>query len=428
MNAIRTALLAMVLTAAPGCAGDRGGVNAIYVDASTGDDTAGTGSGSKPYRTISHGLRAAQAGREACAGEEPYEVVVMPGRYGAGEVFPLTVPAGVMLAGWDDSAVATEVVGSGPYTSANFPSTRFVAIVAGAGSTVVSLRVRAPGAIAVLSEESDAPALLSGNEFVDSDFGLVVAGSARTHVIASVMARNTSSGVEVIGDAAPKLRRNTISSNAVGIAIRGRASPDLGTTTDPGVNTIEGSGACNLLNVTTGVIQARGNSWDENAELFTALATCANGTEIANVVPGGAVLYQRVPSDAPIFAATKTIDIQFPVAGALLETTTPDIAWRTTGKALVVAAIFSKPIAVIAGRITNPTDMVWAWHTGLGTGSEGTVAFSDGDAPRSDDLASSDRPSPLSRGQTYYWAVWAWDEGGRSIAASSASSYFTILN
>jgi hypothetical protein len=72
--------------------------------------------------------------------------------------------------------------------------------------------------------------------------------------------------------------------------------------------------------------------------------------------------------------------------------------------------------------------MVWAWHTGLGRGREGAVTFADGVAPVDGSLDAVGPPVPLPRGRTYYWAVWAWDDGGMAIVHASALQYFTVLN
>ena len=72
----------------------------IYVSTS-GDDTTGDGSASKPYRTVTKGL----------SGALPHTVVrVAAGSYGAGETFPLRPGDGVSIVG--DGAAVTSITGS----------------------------------------------------------------------------------------------------------------------------------------------------------------------------------------------------------------------------------------------------------------------------------------------------------------------------
>ncbi|HBE48855.1 MAG TPA: hypothetical protein DDW76_08680, partial [Cyanobacteria bacterium UBA11369] len=64
------------------------GANIIYVNPQTGNDSAGAGSETAPYRTISYALQQAQANTI---------IQLQPGSYTAdtGEVFPLTLKSGV---------------------------------------------------------------------------------------------------------------------------------------------------------------------------------------------------------------------------------------------------------------------------------------------------------------------------------------------
>lgn len=91
----------------------------------------------------------------------------------------------------------------------------------------------------------------------------------------------------------------------------------------------------------------------------------------------------------------------------------PGFSWIATGYRHVVCAVFNSPIHVKQNQITNADEVVWIWHTGLGTGREGNIRYSDG-RPHP---ASSDAPAPLASG-VYYWAVWALDDAGHAVASS----------
>ena len=58
-------------------------------------------------------------------------------------------------------------------------------------------------------------------------------------------------------------------------------------------------------------------------------------------------------------------------------------------------------------------NIVWIWHTGLGTGRDGNVLYEHG-------LSNTRGDAPLDRlpSGTYFWAVWALDEQGLPVAAT----------
>jgi len=91
----------------------------------------------------------------------------------------------------------------------------------------------------------------------------------------------------------------------------------------------------------------------------------------------------------------------------------PDFSWPATTQKHVACAVFQKRISVRQNLISNPQDVVWLWHSGLGRGRDGNVLYEHGVGNA--DLAP--RPASLSPG-TYYWAVWALDEEGLPVAAT----------
>ena len=101
--------------------------------------------------------------------------------------------------------------------------------------------------------------------------------------------------------------------------------------------------------------------------------------------------------------------------------TRPSFAWEATGHALVHAGVFSENLDIHDGRITNVPDNVWYWHTGLGSGREGSVTWAQGVSMAQDDAGE---PEPLTHGEGYVWAVWAWDEETLEVVASSPEIFF----
>jgi len=106
----------------------------------------------------------------------------------------------------------------------------------------------------------------------------------------------------------------------------------------------------------------------------------------------------------------------------------PPFLWDRTGSDFVMAAVFSKRIAFDSqlNRISNLSDIVWAWNTGMSTGQEGNVAYSDGCKVTDGVIQYGTTPDPLLHGQSYVFAVWAWDDEGKKVIASSREIPFTV--
>jgi hypothetical protein len=133
---------------------------------------------------------------------------------------------------------------------------------------------------------------------------------------------------------------------------------------------------------------------------------------------------QSLPTPNPIFPGAILITVGVPQANSTVSTT-PEFSWEATGQQLVFLAVFNTNIIVSNNAIANPQNIVWAWNTGLGTGREGSVFFSDGESVVNGKLAPNSPPTPLISGQTYVWAVWAWDNNGYKISNASTETFFT---
>jgi hypothetical protein len=128
--------------------------------------------------------------------------------------------------------------------------------------------------------------------------------------------------------------------------------------------------------------------------------------------------------DNPVFAGAKLIEIGSP--GPLCSVSTqPTFSWKATGQQLDFVGIFVANIAVRAGQIVNVEANVWAWNSGLGTGREGNVFYTQGVPVRGGVLdPPATVPPPLPPGN-YVWAVWAWDSLGMKVTHSSEEIFFT---
>jgi hypothetical protein len=119
-----------------------------------------------------------------------------------------------------------------------------------------------------------------------------------------------------------------------------------------------------------------------------------------------------------IFPKTATLA----AAASPMGSSVPNLSWPATGEPFVVAAFFVHRIDVASGIITNVGDLVWIWHTGLPTGREGNVTWSQGVPAVGGELEEGTVPSPLPTG-TYYWAVWALNESGVVVSSTVENVY-----
>lgn len=132
--------------------------------------------------------------------------------------------------------------------------------------------------------------------------------------------------------------------------------------------------------------------------------------------------------DNPIFSNSFFIETSRPVFGEKISNekiAELAFAWKVTGQKYVYLGIFTDRIIVKDNSIINIDKNIWAWHSGLGKGREGSLYFSDGFDVINGELQEDSPPTPLPVGE-YYWAIWAWDDDGITITASSKEMYFIV--
>jgi hypothetical protein len=109
--------------------------------------------------------------------------------------------------------------------------------------------------------------------------------------------------------------------------------------------------------------------------------------------------------------------------------TSPELRWPSISNSLIVAAIFKEPVELFSNglSIRNTSAIVWAWDSGMNTGSQSGgvtyVNYADG-RKVVDSRVTALQPDPLEAGRMYTWCVWAWDDDGTQIVKSSASIPF----
>jgi parallel beta-helix repeat protein len=402
---------------------DESSIDTAYVDANIGDDVLGDGTQENPYKTLTRAL-----GERFPAGH----IEVSPGLYNAdsGEIFPLFVPMGIQIKGGApvdiENSLFTRVSGTGALESELIAGENQVGVVLGPGASVQDMVIESEGGVAVWSE--------NGDEVLDcvirnSKVGIAVIGHSALCIFSTSIYDNTGAGIEIHDFAKPILVRNLITSNSTGILVLDSAEPYLGSNNlSIGLNVIKNNTLCDLHNLGSSDLTAVGNKWDDEPFSFIIETVCSDGANIVNEGRGG-VSYQYVPpTNTPVFPGTSRIPLGSPSTGELLITDRPDFNWTSTGAREAILFVWARPPNLDSTGAIDENGIVWAWHTGLGTGFPGAVSFQDGRSTPTGKMNELTDPVALNRGTAYYWAVWEWDEDGMSIIASSDLGYFRVSN
>jgi hypothetical protein len=104
----------------------------------------------------------------------------------------------------------------------------------------------------------------------------------------------------------------------------------------------------------------------------------------------------------------------------------PLFNWDSIGIKIITAAIFDTLPVTEGNKLINSQNILWQWHSGMELGREGTVFLEEGKAVN-DGTLSKTRFMKLPEGQ-YYWAVWGWDNSGKTITYSSRALQFYMNN
>ncbi|NBC30196.1 MAG: hypothetical protein GVY29_09435 [Spirochaetes bacterium] len=103
----------------------------------------------------------------------------------------------------------------------------------------------------------------------------------------------------------------------------------------------------------------------------------------------------------------------------------PVFTWEDSGRPSVFVAVFAGMPIVVENKIRNEETLVWAWHSGLGSGLPGRVEYRDGIAVIDGEFHElSEDLAPLTPG-IYRAALWSYNERGE-LADSSEITEFTV--
>ncbi|MGB5959248.1 MAG: S-layer homology domain-containing protein [Coleofasciculaceae cyanobacterium] len=261
----------------------------LYINPTTGSDSA-SGTQTAPFKTITNALKQAQADTT---------IQLSPGTYSSssGEVFPLQVPSRVKILGNEaNKGNGILIQGSGSFSSPTEALQNITFLLNNnaaelRGVTVTNLGSRGTGAWLESSNATVAnctftkckregifatgtanPSILNNTCIENDGNGISIARNS-TGIVQGNICTKAGSGISIDGNATPRvinnqirenrdgmiisvnaqpiLRNNLIENNtSSGISVTGKAFPDLGSTSDPGGNTIRNNGQFDLANFT----------------------------------------------------------------------------------------------------------------------------------------------------------------------------------
>ncbi len=258
------------------------GVNPTrIVSASLGNDATADGSCSHPYKTITAALATISTGT----------VWVAPGTYDAanGEVFPISVHAGVSLIGdvanKGNGTTATLIKGHGAVGTTGW----YAALVSGASSTISGCELD-DSSFTVLSfgiyGDSGSMAV-TANTFLSALYGGIVLFNGGNPSITNNTFQSSSYGVYTASTGTVTIQGNTFSGNSVPI------DTSLGNTVIQG-NTFTSSGLCGIQVESGGAPSIQNNTFSSPGYVSAALCVQFSGSPIVrnntfNVGTGPAV-------------------------------------------------------------------------------------------------------------------------------------------
>lgn len=109
----------------------------------------------------------------------------------------------------------------------------------------------------------------------------------------------------------------------------------------------------------------------------------------------------------------------------------PMFTWENMSIRIAFMGIFTEPIQVSNDEITNSSDIIWQWHSGMPTELGDTIQFSEGGnviIQANGEVSYGPPPPELEVGRDYFWGVWGWGQSGTRVLYSSKELKFHVSN
>lgn len=190
----------------------------LYVNPATGKDS-GAGTQSAPLKTIARALQLITSGNRIQLAAGTYSTA-------SGEVFPLVIPAGVVVVGNESTkGKGIAIAGGGAYTSPTLGNQN-IALRLDANSQLrgVTVTNSAPQGTGVWIEAGNPT--LANNTFTGCGIGGVFAtGTAKPIILDNLFVQNATRGLSLGRNAKGEVRRNVVERSGNGMAISDRSAP-----------------------------------------------------------------------------------------------------------------------------------------------------------------------------------------------------------
>lgn len=190
----------------------------IYIDPKRGTDTAGAGENvDNPLRTITAALEIVESGTT---------LQLAPGRYSAGEIFPLKLKPGVILRGNEArQGEGVVIVGSGRHLSRTWAGQN-VTILAERNSQILGVTVTNTETRGTGVWVEDANPTIRNSTFVNNNReGIFISGQSQPVIENNNFMYNGGNGISVTREASGEIRGNLFHDTGFGLAIGHTASP-----------------------------------------------------------------------------------------------------------------------------------------------------------------------------------------------------------
>ncbi|MEA5574871.1 DUF1565 domain-containing protein [Anabaena sp. UHCC 0451] len=321
----------------------------FYVNPVTGADT-NPGSQQAPFKSISKALQQATITNKIQLADGNYNA-------GSGEIFPLTVPVGVILVGNEaNKGNGVFIEGSGNYLSRTFAgqnvtfvllnnaelrgvtvtnsasrgtavwiesSTPTVAnstftkckregvFATGDANPVIQNNIFSENAANGISIAKNSQGQFQGNICVNTGFGFAISDTTSPTLTDNKIYENRS-GIVVSGSSRPILRNNLSEKNTDdGLTIISNALPDIGSTNNPGGNIFRNNGKFDVQNASTNTLVSLGNQIDA-AKVKGNIQFVGSATPTPTPTPAPTPTPTPTPAPTPTPIPTPT-PVQIPI-------------------------------------------------------------------------------------------------------------------
>ena len=385
----------------------------IHVSQQKGEDN-GTGSIDNPFKSISKALQYYNSNKNI---KKLNNISIGGGVY-TKEKFPLILNKNIKLYRNDENNQTVIIKGSGNYDEYG----RDVTIILNGGNKLNSLKISSSRGIGVLSRNGNN--IIQSSVLEDNEFGLIVSNSSHIIVEDSTIVNNSNFGIGLFDTSSIYLKNDSIQKNGIGLNLNGTSYfSNISENTK-----ITNNSNCDFYYKVDNDIYLTGITWDENIRNIEERDICEDGNDIVNSGIG------KIFFDKPkaLFENKDKIDIVMPIYGQKFNSS-EDIKFKyNKNYKYIMMALWEKSPRVVLDTqdIKNPKKIIWYWNPSMSRENDLYIMYSEGKVPNNGNLNSinhdnESNPESLKKGD-YYFSIWAWDNEGLKVVASSIILKFFI--